>query len=116
VQGRGAHGAFVEHEDAGFEHAVAEGLQSKCTESFGSGRRDERRHARRAQRLEVLADDARVVEARAVVEDERGVLAHHEALSRVPEIEETPGFERLAMDLDEVMRGLTATNWSDIAP
>jgi N-formylglutamate amidohydrolase len=31
-------------------------------------------------------------------------------------LELTPGFERLAMDLDEVMRGLTATNWSDIAP
>jgi N-formylglutamate amidohydrolase len=30
-------------------------------------------------------------------------------------LELSAGFERLVMDLDEVMRGLTATNWSEIA-
>ena len=30
-------------------------------------------------------------------------------------LELSAGFERLVMDLDEVMRGLAATNWSEIA-
>ena len=31
-------------------------------------------------------------------------------------LELTPGFERLAKDLEEVMRGLAATDWSEISP
>ena len=87
---------FQAHQDARVEHAVGERLPTAYRDAFAFLLRDEPADRRRA--VEEFDDDARVVERRAVVEDQRRDLA--ERVVRVDRVLDRRDVDQLELELD----------------